>query len=93
MATLKEDIKKQSDWIIEAFQVDGFKLDYTIKSFVEIDKFLEKNSKNGNPTNGGRLTKNLGSILFSIGSYIGETLGSYIGETLIKNAQGAEWII
>ena len=84
MATLKEDIKKQSDWIIKAFQADGLKLDYSIKSFIEIDKFFEKHSKNGKPVSGGRLTQNLGPIIFSI--------GSYIGETFIKNAKGAEWI-
>ncbi len=47
MATLKEDIKKQSDWIIKAFAADKLKLDYTIHSFMEIDKFFNKHSKNG----------------------------------------------
>lgn len=27
MATLKEDIKTQSEWIIKAFKADGFNLD------------------------------------------------------------------
>jgi len=84
MASLKQDIKKQSDWIIKAFQEDGYKLDYSIKSFLEVDKFFEKHSKNGKPIRGGRLTQNLGPIIFSI--------GSYIGETFIKNVKGAEWI-
>jgi hypothetical protein len=84
MATLKQDIKKQSDWIIKAFQADGLRLDYSIKSLIEIDKFFEKHSKNGKPVRGGRLSQNLGPIIFSI--------GSYIGETFIKNAKGTEWI-
>lgn len=84
MATLEQDIKNQSDWIIKAFQADGYKLDYSIQSFIEIDKFFEKHSKNGKPVRGGRLSQNLGPIIFSI--------GSYIGETFIKNANGAEWI-
>jgi hypothetical protein len=84
MATLIQDIKKQSDWIIKAFKVDGYHLDYSIKSFVEIDKFFEKHSKNGKPVSGGRLSQDLGPIIFSI--------GSYIGETFIINVKGAVWI-
>jgi hypothetical protein len=84
MATLKEDIVKQSDWIIKALNSDGYILDYSINSFKELDRFLEDNSINGKPKSGGRLTQNLGSILFSI--------GSYIGETFIKKAPGSEWI-
>jgi hypothetical protein len=84
MATLKQDIKKQSDWIIKAFQADGIKLDYSIKSFIEIDKFFEKHSKNGKPVRGGRLTQSLGPIIFSV--------GSYIGETFIRNDKGVQWI-
>lgn len=84
MATLKEDIKTQSDWIIKAFQADGLSLDYSINSFIEIDKFFETHSKNGKPIPGGRLSQNIGPIIFSI--------GSYIGETFIKKDSGAEWI-
>ncbi len=85
MATLKEDIKTQSDWIVKAFAADNFKLDYTIDSFIEIDRFFNKNMKNGQPKKGGRLAKKgFGPILFSI--------GSYVGETIIKNVKGAEWI-
>lgn len=49
MATLQEDIIRQSDWIIKAFESDGYKLDYSIHSFIEIDRFLEKNLIDGNP--------------------------------------------
>jgi len=84
MGTLKEDIKTQCEWIVKAFQSDGDKLDYSIDSFIAIDRFLQLNSNNGKPVAGGRLTQNLGPILFS--------LGSYIGETFLKNIPGSEWI-
>jgi len=85
MGTLKEDIKAQSDWIVKAFAADGFKLDYSIESTMEVDKFFFKNMENGQPKKGGRFAKKgFGSILFSI--------GSYIGETIIKNIPGTEWI-
>jgi hypothetical protein len=83
MGTLVEDIKLQTAWIIKAFESDGFVLDYSIKSFVNLDKFFEIHSKNGKAVPGGRLSRNLGNILFSI--------GGYIGETIIKNVPGAEW--
>lgn len=85
MATLKEDIKTQSEWIIKAFKEDGYNLDSSMDSIIEIDKFFAKNMKNGAPKKGGRLYgKGFGPILFSI--------GSYVGETIIKNIPGAEWI-
>ena len=81
MATLLQDIKTQSDWIIKAFAADKLKLDYSIQSFIEIDKFFNQHSKEGKAVKGGRLTQNLGPILFSI--------GSYIGQTIITNVPGA----
>lgn len=85
MATLKEDIKSQSNWIVKAFAADGFKLDYTIDSLIEVDRFFAVNMKNGKPKKGGRLYgKGFGPKLFSI--------GSYVGETIIKNVKGSKWV-
>lgn len=84
MATLKEDIKSQSEWIIKAFAADGFELDYSMDSLIEVDRFFAANMKNGQPRKEGRLAKKgFGPILFSI--------GAYVGETIIKNVNGAEW--
>ncbi|MGN6440174.1 MAG: hypothetical protein ACTHMM_26840 [Agriterribacter sp.] len=83
MATLQQDIKTQSDWIIKAFAADKLKLDYTIKSFMEIDRFFYKHAENGQAIKGGRLANNLGATIFSI--------GAYIGETITKNVKGAIW--
>lgn len=83
MATLKEDIKTSSDWLVKAFGADRFKLDYSVESFKEIDRFFDLHSENGQPKAEGRLSQNLGSILFAI--------GSYVGETIIKNVPAAVW--
>lgn len=85
MATLKEDIKTQSEWIVKAFKADGFNLDGSIDSIIEVDRFFTQNMTDGKPIKGGRLSQNgFGLILFSI--------GSYVGETIIKNVNGAEWV-
>ena len=83
MATLLQDIKTQSDWITKAFATEKLELNYTLRSFIEIDKFFTKHSKDGKAVKGGRLTQNLGAIVFS--------LGSYVGQTIIKNVPGAVW--
>ena len=83
MGTLIEDIQTQSDWITKAFAGDKLNLDYSIHSFIEIDKFFNKHSKDGEPVKGGRLAKNLGPIIFS--------LGAYVGQTIIKNIPDAVW--
>jgi hypothetical protein len=83
MATLKEDIDKLSDWIISAFKEDGLTLDYSIKSFIDIDRFFNEHSVHGKAKRGGRLSHRLGNILFSI--------GAYIGNSIIKNVPGSVW--
>jgi len=85
MPSLKHDIKTQSEWLVKAYASDKIILDYSIRSFIEIDKFFNKHSKNGKAIRGGRLSQNLGAIIFSI--------GSYIGETIIKNIPGTIWRI
>jgi hypothetical protein len=84
MSTLKEDIKKQSESIVKKCEADGLVLDYTIKSLIQIDKLFESHSKNGKPIPGGLLSQDTESVIFSI--------GSYIGETIIKNVRGAFWV-
>lgn len=84
MATLLEDIKTQSDWIVKAFGADKLKLDHTLESFRTIDSFIDRHSKNGKANPKGRLSQNLGPILFSI--------GAYVGETILRNLPGAAWI-
>ena len=83
MATLLEDIRSQSEWLIKAFKGDGLKLDYSMQSLKVIDTFFDTHSQNGQPIAGGRLSQNMGLIIFSI--------GAYIGETFIKNSPGAFW--
>jgi hypothetical protein len=83
MGTLKEDINEQADWIVKAFAEDNLQLDYSISSFIEIDKFFIKNTVGGKAKPRGRLSKNLGGIIFSI--------GAYIGNTIIKNVPGSFW--
>lgn len=76
--TLLEDIRLSSDWVVKALNSSGYKADYSLESMKEIDRFFDEQSSET-----GILSKNTGSILFS--------LGSYIGETAIK-LYGGEWI-
>jgi hypothetical protein len=56
-----------------------------LDSLIEVDRFFSQNMKAGKPKQGGRLyEKGFRPKLFSI--------GSYVGETIIKNVKGAEWI-
>jgi hypothetical protein len=85
MGSLKEDIKTASDWIVKAFEEDGFKLDKSIHSLLEVDRFFNENMEHGKPKRDGRLDgTGFGSILFAI--------GAYIGETIIQNTKGTQWI-
>ncbi|OXB15973.1 hypothetical protein [Flavobacterium reichenbachii] len=85
MPEIKEHIKTQSELIVKMFKEDGFNVDETISSIIEIDRFLDENTENGEPKKDGRLHGvDFKTILFSI--------GSYLGEIIIKNVNGAQWI-
>ena len=83
MGTLLEDLQKQSDWIVKAFAADKITLDYSIHSFIEVDRFFNRHSRDGKAIKGGRLSQNLGLIIFG--------LGSYVGQTFMKNIPGCIW--
>ncbi len=83
MATLLKDIKVQSDLIVKAFGSYNLLLDYSIESFKRIDEFIDLHSSPGVATPGGRLSRDLVAILYSI--------GAYVGETIIQNVPGAVW--
>lgn len=84
MATLEEDVHKQSAWIVKAFSSDRIKLDYSIESLKEIDLFFKQNAIPGKAKPNGRLAQNLGPVLFSI--------GAYVGSVIIKALPGSFWI-
>lgn len=77
--TLAEDIKSYTEWIVGAMTSAGYKLDFTVESMKEIDRFFDEQNRPGGILN----PQNRGSIMFAI--------GSYIGETVIK-CFGGEWI-
>jgi hypothetical protein len=86
MPAIKEYIKTQSQWTLKLFKQDGFNVDETISSIIEIDRFLDENTENGHPKKNGRLhVEDFKTILFSI--------ASYLGEIIIKNVNGAQWTI
>ncbi len=74
--TLKEDILISSEWVVNALNSSGYKADYTLESMKEIDRFFDEQKT-------GILSKNLGSTIFA--------LGSYVGQTAIK-LYGGEWV-
>ena len=84
MGTLKQDIKTASKFIIKAFNSDKLYLDYTVASFKNLDNFFDQHTINGKAKKNGRLSTNLGQIIFAV--------AAYVGETFIKNFPGSEWI-
>lgn len=76
--TILEDIAAASGWIVEAAASAGYRLDYTLDSMKEIDRFFDE--QNGPD---GILSSNRGGIIFA--------LGAYVGQTAIK-LYGGQWL-
>lgn len=67
--TLYEDIHTACEWVVTALNSSGYKADYTLESMKEIDRFIDEQSGEN-----GIISRNRGSILFSLGCYVGETV-------------------
>lgn len=83
MPTLQDSIIHHSTWIVKAFAVDRLRLDYTVRSFMEMDKYFQLHAREGKPLPGGRLQRNIGHIIYC--------MGAYAGETIIRQAAGSRW--
>lgn len=77
---LIDDIKPSTQWIIMAMLSSGYQVDFTLESMNEIDRFFDEQNKPD-----GILSKNRGTILFSIGCYIGETIIRHFGGSWIAD--------
>jgi len=85
-STLEEDIPKAAEWVVNALNASGYKADYTLESMKEIDRFFDEQC---GPE--GILEKyNRGWILFSLGSYIGQTVIRLHGGKWITNDDDPE---
>lgn len=71
---LSDDIRASTRWVILAQLSSGYKADLTVESMREIDRFFDEQN-----TPDGILSKNRGTILFSLGCYIGETIINNFG--------------
>lgn len=69
-STLAEDIPKAAEWVANALNVSGYKADYSLESMKEVDRFFDEQSG----PNGILAKNNRGQILFSLGSYVGQTV-------------------
>jgi len=47
MATLVEDARKASAWIVSALASSGYKADFSLESLREIDRFFDEQSEAG----------------------------------------------
>lgn len=79
-STLEQDIPIAADWVVKALNSSGYKADYTLESMKEIDRFFDEQN-----VPGGILSKNTGNILFSLGSYIGQTIIKLYGGKWVTN--------
>ena len=68
-STLSEDIRASCEWVVTALNSSGYKVDYTLESVKEIDRFIDEQSGEN-----GIISRNKGQILFSLGCYVGETV-------------------
>ncbi len=74
-----KDVLSAAEWISQALSSSGYKADFSVESLREVDRFFEEQAPGGKPVPGGLLSESLGSRLFAIGSYVGETIRRHSG--------------
>lgn len=66
---LMDDIEPSAKWFIVAMASSGYRLDMTMETLKEIDRFFDEQN-----TPDGILSNGKGRILFAMGCYIGEMI-------------------
>ena len=79
MGSLVEDAVAAASWISRALTSSGYVADFGPGSLREIDRFLDEQSRDGQPTPGGLLAADTGPRLFALGAYVGEVLRRELG--------------
>jgi hypothetical protein len=82
VGTIYEDIASAADQIATELGSYGYRLDFTLASLAEVDRFLDENADPGSKDTDTLLSNRLGPWMFALGSYCGEVL---------RRAAGGEW--
>ncbi|MGQ3101459.1 MAG: hypothetical protein ACT6Q5_09050 [Sphingopyxis solisilvae] len=82
-SSIVSDALASAEWIANALLSSGYRADFTLASLGEVDRFFEEHAPGGVARPDGLLSEDVGSRLFAIGSYVGETL---------RRQLGGEWI-
>jgi len=76
-----DDAQPGAEWIAAALQKAGYRADFSVTSFRELDRFFDAEAPGGRARPGGLLSRNVGHHLFCLGAYCGEVVRRQIGGT------------
>jgi hypothetical protein len=79
LGTIYEDIATAASAIADELTGHGFKLDFTLDSLGEIDRFFDENSSPDVEVTDSLLAERLGPWMFSLGAYSGEVVRREVG--------------
>ena len=83
--SLLGDIEVGAAWIARALAESGYKADFSPASLAEVDRFFDEHTRRGRPARRGLLSKNFGSRMFALGSYVGEVIRRDVGGVWITD--------
>jgi hypothetical protein len=79
-AGILKDVSEASENGAKALNALGYKADFTFESIRELERFMKDNVEpEGGAKAGGQLTASMGSKLFLLGAYLGETIRRKVG--------------
>jgi hypothetical protein len=73
-AAIVRDAMDAAEWAAKWLSSNGYKGDFTIESFKDIDRFFDEQAPGGKPKPGGLLSHHFGMQMFALGAYVGETI-------------------
>ena len=79
MGTIYEDIALAADQISAELTTHGYRLDFSLASLAEVDRFLDEHANPDTHATDTLLSDRLGPWMFALGSYSGEVLRRAIG--------------
>ena len=84
MSSLIRDAQGSAAQIADALCSSGYRVDFTLASLKEVDRFFDEHARDGAAVAGGLLSNQLGARLFALGAYVGE---------VIRRRSGGRWML
>lgn len=86
MGCRTDEVRVAAGWACAALASSGYRVDFTLDSLGEVDRFLANQMQRGRLRRGSVLGRDPDGRMFAVGAYVGEVIRRTVGGTWVADA-------